>query len=203
MESFNFVKVLKKQMNKVFHAQAQPIVRYKQVWEHLQEQIEGPKGKRNKQKIKVPKNMSEVRKSLKILIELLVDEMRDKHFAQIEGRTNYTRSESMAPPCYEFILENEILRTLCRWAKEPGLDLIMIHHVLDITMFVPPKLLSHYKQATEPLIDLLQHTESRLQLWAISDKDVNHTHHTRCLSHGFIQLLHCIASKLSDGMFLE
>ena len=82
-----------------------------------------------------------------ILIELLVDEMRDRHYERVEGRVQISRGgQSTAPPCYEFILRNEVIKTLCRWAKEPGLDLIMIHHIVDITMFVSPALLSHFKQ---------------------------------------------------------
>eukprot|EP01064_Diplonema_japonicum_P033164 TRINITY_DN6477_c3_g1_i1.p1 TRINITY_DN6477_c3_g1~~TRINITY_DN6477_c3_g1_i1.p1 ORF type:complete len:712 (+),score=211.88 TRINITY_DN6477_c3_g1_i1:97-2136(+) len=181
MESrFNFLKSLKKQMQKSIASD--PVKKYAATWELLKSAVEG-RGHGSPARGVSSKATADIKSHLKTMLGLLIDEAKK---GEIHGA---------APPCYEYMLKKGVLKQLCTFAKWQNFDLLLLHHIADIVLFVSP-LLGHFKQATAPLLDLLQHSESKLQLWVKNRSADVLDHHTRCLSHGFIQLVYSIAWQL-------
>eukprot|EP01059_Diplonema_ambulator_P007394 TRINITY_DN16867_c0_g1_i4.p1 TRINITY_DN16867_c0_g1~~TRINITY_DN16867_c0_g1_i4.p1 ORF type:complete len:506 (+),score=116.47 TRINITY_DN16867_c0_g1_i4:52-1569(+) len=180
---FNFLKSLKGRMQKL---SGDPVKKYAATWELLKDAIEmrggGSPGRGVTSKV-----TADIKGHLKTMLGLLVEEAK-------KGDSELTGA---APPCYEYMMKKNILKQLCGYAKWQHFDILLLHHITDVVLFVTP-LLGHFKQATAPLLDLLAHTETKLQLWVknASSKSNTYDHHTRCLSHGFIQLVYSIAWQL-------
>eukprot|EP01061_Rhynchopus_euleeides_P004226 TRINITY_DN13503_c0_g1_i1.p1 TRINITY_DN13503_c0_g1~~TRINITY_DN13503_c0_g1_i1.p1 ORF type:complete len:787 (+),score=304.51 TRINITY_DN13503_c0_g1_i1:214-2361(+) len=189
MDGFNFVKSLKRQMQK--HIHGEPVQRYANAWSHLKDTVAKIKGGKRSP---AHKFLADVKSQLKSMLELLVREMKERDMTKLRHRAD--GSDGAAPPVYEFMLKNDVLRTLCQFAKEPTVDLIFLHHITDIVLFACP-LLNHYKKASQPVLDLLQHTEQRVRPWDLSKGSQDM--HQRCLSHGFIQLVYAIAWQLCNA----
>ena len=181
---FNFMNSLRKQMQK--HLMGEPVQRYAQAWESLKEAVASKlSGDKRRQDHRFA---ADVKTLLKTMLDLLVEEMKE----WTSKKATISGSDGAAPPVYEYMLKNDVVKVLCEYAKRSSLDLMLIHHLTDIVLFACP-LLGHYKQATAPMLDLLQHTEERIQPWDVSEVSQDHQ---RCLSHGFVQLVYSISWQL-------
>eukprot|EP01063_Lacrimia_lanifica_P014333 TRINITY_DN2094_c1_g1_i2.p1 TRINITY_DN2094_c1_g1~~TRINITY_DN2094_c1_g1_i2.p1 ORF type:complete len:721 (+),score=284.92 TRINITY_DN2094_c1_g1_i2:137-2164(+) len=178
MGGFNFVSAFKKQMAKAVHGD--PVKRYAACWEQVRSAV--PKRGAPDQKA-----VEEVKRLLKAMLGLLVEEMKDASASNDEALR-------AAPPIYELMLKHDVFKQLCELAKRPGFDVPVLHHLVDVVLFVMP-LFGNYNKVTAAVIDLLQYTEGRIQLWEANEQ-TSFEYTQRCLAHGFIQLVHAISWQL-------
>ncbi|KAJ9449799.1 hypothetical protein DIPPA_35717 [Diplonema papillatum] len=190
---FNFVDALRKKTTRREKKEfdfSRNYNAYGPTWKKVQEAVANAnKGAAN------PRHSAELKKHLRAMLHLVVNERK--------GQVANPHLKDISLPCFEHMLnrEQKVINKLCSYAKGSTVDsLIILHHIADLVLLSAP-LLGHYKMATSPLLELLKYIESRLQLrsWRESPSETKaQDHHTRCLSHGFIQLVYCIALQVRD-----